>query len=62
MDPKTTLRAVEGFIVVIVIGMASQVTVAGQSLDLTTPAGRAAAVTALGSAIVFAIRRAMQAP
>lgn len=39
------LKAVEHFVVVVVVAFASQVAVAGQPLDLSSAAGRSAAVT-----------------
>lgn len=55
----TAVRAAEAFIVVFLAALASQVTVGGVPIDLGTDAGRAAALTAILSAVALAVRRAL---
>lgn len=45
------LKAIEHFLVVIVVAFASQVAISGQPVDLTSSAGRSAALTAVVMAL-----------
>lgn len=56
---QTVIRGVEAFLVVLVTAFVSQITVGGQPIDLSTPAGRVTVSTALVSALVLALRRAI---
>lgn len=58
MDIKSVVRGGESFFIVLIVSLASLITIEGQPLDLTTPEGASAAVTAIFSAIFIALRRA----
>jgi hypothetical protein len=54
----TLIRAVEGFAVILAVGVASDMTIGGQAVNLATPDGRSAAMTALVGSAILAARRA----
>lgn len=57
----TVTRAAEAFLVVFLVDAASTVTIGGQPVDLSTPAGRSSVAAALVSALILAARRALAA-
>lgn len=54
----TTLKTIEHFVFVIVAAFVAQVVVGGAALDVTSPAGRTAAATAVAVALWRAVREA----
>ena len=61
LDSKTIVRWVESFLIILVVNFGAMLTVGGQPLDLSTPEGRTASLSAVVAAVVIAIRRAMAA-
>lgn len=60
MSNLLTFKAIEHFVVVIVVAFAAQVAVGGATLDLSSSAGRSAAVTAIAVALWRALRENTQ--
>lgn len=56
MDKLFNMKAIEHFVVVIVVAFFAQVAVAGAPLDLSSSAGRTAAVTAILVALWRVVR------
>lgn len=54
----TTIRAIEGFVIVLVSAFLTQFTVGGAPIDLSTHESQAAVGSALLSALVIAFRQA----
>jgi hypothetical protein len=59
---KTVVRLIEGWIVGFVAAFASQVTIGGAAIDLSTSAGRTSAATGVLAAVILALRRASATP
>lgn len=56
MSKLLNMKAIEHFVVVLVVAFASEITIAGAPVDLSSAAGRSAVVTA----IVLALWRALR--
>ncbi len=61
MSRPTIVRFVEAFVTVFVVGFVAELTSAGR-VDLASPEGQSTLVTALGAALLLALRRALASP
>ena len=61
LDPKTVIRWVESFVIILVVNFAAMFTIGGQPVDISTPEGRTATISAVIAAVILAARRAMAA-